>query len=411
MWDAVLRGDRWRGEVINRRKDGSVYDADLTAAPILSNEGEIIGLIGSHRDMTRIKEVERLKSQFVSNVTHELRTPLTNIRLYQRYLREGRRPDLQERFFEILDRETTRLMRMIESLLDLSRLETGIRPFESEILDLNELAGKVVDDYSAQANERGIALDFVPSGASALTKAGRDQITQALTNLLSNALNYTPQGGSIRVATGISGHMVTVSIRDTGYGIPPEEMQQVFERFFRGEAARKSGAPGTGLGLAIVKQILEMHSGTIHIDSQPGEETTVTVALPATEEAAFPGHVLLVEDDPDISFLIQHQLEGQGYRVTPARNGEAALKQITQEMPDLMVLDLLLPRMDGFQVLEQLQTGEYGPIPPVLVITGADAAMAGQAMTLGASEFLSKPYSPQVFMDVVARLMQKRAQS
>ncbi len=411
MWNTVLGGGIWRGEVINRRKDGSIYDADLTAAPILDEGGEIIGLIGSQRDITRIRELDRLKTQFVSNVSHELRTPLTNIKLYQRYLRERRRPDLQDRFFDILDRETNRLMQMIESLLDLSRLEAGTMPFDSEPLDLNELIGKVVADYGVQAKERGLTLAFVPATRLPRTMAGRNQIIQAITNLLTNALNYTPSGGRVRVTTDSAEAGVLVRVRDTGYGIAPEEMDQIFERFYRGEAARKAEVPGTGLGLAIVKQILDLHGGSIQIESEVGEGTTVTITLPAMEVAVTPPAILLVEDDPDILFLIQQQLEDNGYRVTPVTNGEAALEQLAQGVPDLMVLDLLLPKMDGLEVLEHLQTGGYGPVPPILVITGADPVLAHRSLTLGASDFLTKPYSPQVFLDVVRRLLQSRQQA
>jgi CheY-like chemotaxis protein len=157
--------------------------------------------------------------------------------------------------------------------------------------------------------------------------------------------------------------------------------------------------------LAIVKQIVDLHGGTVHVESEVGEGTLVTVALPVSEVDLVPPAILLVEDDQDILFLVTNQLEERGYRVTPAMDGEAALAKLSQETPDLMVLDLLLPKLGGLQVLEHLQTGEYGPPPPILVITGANPELAHRAVALGADEFLTKPYSPQVFLDVVHRLL------
>lgn len=408
MWSMSLDNGKWHGEVVNRRKDGSVYDADLTVAPILDEEDRIIGLIGHYKNINQTRKLDRLRTKFVSNISHELRTPLTNIKLYQRYLQEGRRPDLQERFFDILDRETDRLMQTIEGLLDLSRLESGAMPLDSEPLDINDLVSQVLAGYYEQARERRISLIFEPADNLPGIIAGRHQISQVITNLLNNALNYTLSDGSVHVTTGSSGAAILLSIRDTGHGMTAEETEHIFERFYRGEAARKLGIPGTGLGLPIVKQTLELHGGTIEVESQIGEGTTVRVTLPAAKADVIPTKILLVEDDPDLQFLVRHQLEKEGYKVILAGTGEGALDQLAKEAPDLMVLDLGLPKMDGFEVLEHMQTGEYGPAPPVLVITGADSVVSSRALTLGATEYLSKPYSPQVFLDVVCRLLQNR---
>lgn len=280
MWDTILTGKIWRGEVINRRKDGSVYDADLTIAPILDREEQIIGFIGSQRDISRLKELDRLKTQFVSNVSHELRTPLTNIRLYQRYLRENRRPELHDRFFDILDRETNRLGQIIENLLDLSRLEASTTTLKTVPFDLNRLVEEIATQYRVQAKEGGLTLTYELTDTSLQVMADQTQIAQAITNLLMNSLSYTPAGGGIHIVTHSTDDEAAVSIRDTGYGIAQEEIEQVFDRFFRGEASRKAEAAGTGLGLAIVKQIVDLHRGRLQVESKVGQGSTFTLSLP-----------------------------------------------------------------------------------------------------------------------------------
>jgi PAS domain S-box-containing protein len=285
LWSTIQNGASWRGEVIDLRKNGCAYDADLTVAPILGLGGEIIGFVGSERDITPIKELDRLKSQFVSNVSHELRTPLTNIKLYQRYLHEGRRPNMRDHFFAILDQETQRLELIIESLLDFSRLETGSRPFRSELLDLNELVGRVVAERQPVAESQGITLVFEPCPELPEVMADPQRMGLVFNNLVTNALNYTSTNGKVWITTRAGERTVQVNVRDTGCGIAPEEMGHIFDKFYRGQASVARGVAGAGLGLSIVRQILDLHRGTIEVKSQVGEGTEFTITLPAVERS------------------------------------------------------------------------------------------------------------------------------
>jgi two-component system phosphate regulon sensor histidine kinase PhoR len=406
MWKTVLESEPWRGEVVNQRADGSVYDADLTVAPILDEEGRIVRLVGSQRDISRIKELDRLKTQFVSNVSHELRTPLTNIKLYQGYLRNGRRPDLQQRFFDILDRETNRLIQIIEDLLELSLMDAGRVPLNPTSLNWNELIGSIVANYHEQAVESGLTLAFQASTDPLYVLADRVHISQVLTNLLANALNYTPSGGQIQVTTCSADGAALVSVQDTGYGIPPEEVDQIFDRFFRGEAAHRSQSAGTGLGLSIVKQLLELYDGTIEVASTVDEGSTFTVRLPAVSATALPHNILVVGDDSPPHHSACEHLEAAGYQVTLVQDGKGALQHLAQQMPDLIILDLPQHQGAGRDILEPIRAEVDAPLPPVLVISSADPDLAHKAVDIGATEFLTRPYSIQVFLDVVARLLQ-----
>ena len=254
----------------------------------LTKDGQIIGSVIVLHDITRLQELDRLKSKFVSNVSHELRTPLTNIKLYLSLLCQGQgMTERQERYLQTLERETARLEKLIEDLLDLSRLEMGAAQPEKEALDVAEVVQQVLLVHQPLAESKGIALDSeLPADLPPLV-ADRNQVIQLLTNLLSNALNYTPQGGEVTVRAASVRRderaWLTLAVQDTGPGIPPEERERIFDRFYRGEAMRYK-VPGTGLGLAIVKEILALHGGFIELDSEVGSGSTFTAWLPLKEE-------------------------------------------------------------------------------------------------------------------------------
>ncbi len=276
------RGEVWRGEAINRRKDGTLYDATLTVNPLRSARGDIVGYVFVQRDISRQKELDRLKDQFVSNVSHELRTPLANVKLYVELLERGR-PEKREQYMQTLHRETARLQKMIEDLLDLSRLDLGTAEIHAAPTDLNRIAADLITDRSAMATGRGVSLDYAPAADLPACLADPELIGQAMSNLITNAIAYTPQGGRVTLATEARHDdgrpWITFRVQDTGPGISANDRSHLFERFYRGEAGRKSGAPGTGLGLAICKGIVEKLDGRITFESQPGHGATFTVWL------------------------------------------------------------------------------------------------------------------------------------
>lgn len=285
LWMALQNGRSWQGELVNQHKDGSTYDVAVTFTPIHGEEGNVVNFVGVLHDISALKELDRLKSQFVSDVSHELRTPLTNIRLYVDLLSEAEAGKRAAEYIETLSRESERLAHLIDDLLSLSRLESGATPFQPRPVDVNDLIRHLSSDRSALASERD--LDIELDTASSLPEAMGDErlLTQVFTNLLTNAMNYTPKGGQITLRTEgrqhNGQHWIVAQVEDTGIGIEPDEMSMVFRRFFRGEASQSSGAPGTGLGLSICKEIAELHGGRIQVDSEPGHGTCVSVWLPA----------------------------------------------------------------------------------------------------------------------------------
>jgi PAS domain S-box-containing protein len=230
----------------------------------------------------RLRELDRLKDQFVSNVSHELRTPLANIKLYAGLLTHGKSEKLPH-YLETLRRETLRLEKLIEDLLELSRLNAGTATISANPIDVNRLIESLIADRAKLVADRGLSLnmDLNPNLPYVLGDPWR--LEQVLSNLLANAMHYTPQGGTIVLRTSLQENdhqaWATITVEDTGLGITAEELPLVFERFYRGTAGRQSGAPGTGLGLAICKELVDRLGGHITVESDPGHGTTFTVWL------------------------------------------------------------------------------------------------------------------------------------
>jgi two-component system sensor histidine kinase VicK len=258
----------------------------VTVQSVSDLSGRVINLVGIEHDISALKEVDRLKSQFVSDVSHELRTPLTNIRLYLDLLHGTEDRVKAVRYLETLVRESERLANLINDLLSLSRLEAGKTPFNPEPIDLAGVLTALVEDRRNLAASRGLQLEIAADPSVPPTDGDRRLLSQVFTNLLTNAIHYTPSGGTIRILTGrqsdSEGEWVTATIEDTGMGIAPEEMGLIFGRFHRGLAGEASGEPGTGLGLAICAEIADLHQGKITVESQGfnGQGSRFTVWLP-----------------------------------------------------------------------------------------------------------------------------------
>ncbi|HZY42736.1 MAG TPA: HAMP domain-containing sensor histidine kinase, partial [Anaerolineae bacterium] len=229
----------------------------------------------------RLQELDRAKDQFVSNVSHELRTPLANIKLYLSLLERGK-PDKYGEYLQTLRREQGRLEKMIDDLLDLSRLDLGVTRIEPVPTQLDHLLRQLVADRVNLAIERGLTLDYEAASDLPLALVDPERLTEVVTNLVTNAINYTPSGGSVLVQVDVKSSddpWVTFTVRDTGPGVSAKDLPHLFERFYRGEVGRRASAPGTGLGLAISKEIIDRLGGRITVESEPGYGAAFTVWL------------------------------------------------------------------------------------------------------------------------------------
>lgn len=281
--EALAVRDSRRLQLTAQRKDGSVFDADVALATIVE-QGQVSSLVCSIHDISGLKEVERMKDAFVSNVSHELRTPISSLKLYHGLLQ--RDPPRREIYMQRMEREIDRLNVIIEDLLRLSRLEQGRVTLQMQPGDLRQLVSQHVTDRGPLAEQHHLALSFEDVSRPVPVMMDEGLMGQVFSILLTNAFTYTPPGGQIEVGFDYKqqdGRPYTAFyVRDDGPGITREEQSELFKRFFRGLAGRRSGAGGTGLGLSIAEEIVRQHGGEIELKSNgiPGKGAMFSVWLP-----------------------------------------------------------------------------------------------------------------------------------
>jgi len=266
------KGEALQKEVTIRRKDGRTYDAALTIAPMRDAASNLVGYVSSHRDISRLKDLDRARSRFITNVSHELRTPVTVLQTAIYLLRKGRRP--KEIYLQMMEEATARLIHLIKDILEMTVLDSGQAVTIRRPVSLSTVIGDIVTRYRAQAKVSGLTLVALPIPPDLpAMKGDQDRLIQALGEIVENAIVFTPAGGQVTVKAGTvedEGRLwVTVGVRDTGPGISPEEQEKVFDRFFRGSLAELGLVPGTGLGLSIAQEIMRAHGGRVTVESPP----------------------------------------------------------------------------------------------------------------------------------------------
>lgn len=269
---------------LNRDLEEETRIYRVTLASITDHADEILCVVTIIQDITKDREIERMKSEFVANVSHELKAPLGAIKAYSEMLLDGEAKDEASRleFMEVIAQETDRLSGMIENLLDLSRLEAGVVQMNMQRLNLINLLQSVVTTIRPSAEMKKIDLETDISQYIVPVTGDEEQLGRVFMNLLSNAVKYTPEGGKVDLTARLEGDFIRVDVADTGYGIPEEDLPRIFEKFFRVKKNRKV-AKGTGMGLAMVKRILEIHNAEIKVESEPGKGSCFTVFIPAAK--------------------------------------------------------------------------------------------------------------------------------
>jgi PAS domain S-box-containing protein len=399
-----------------------VVNAHLS--PVRTERGDFLGVVTVLRDITREVEADRTKSEFVSNVSHELRTPMTAIKGYADLLHAGAVGPIneaQQKFVGIIRNNADRLTALINDLLDISRVETGRVRFEPRPLEIGEVVADVVNSLAVPAESKDHTLSYEVAGGLPEIMGDRDRLNQVLTNLVSNAIRYTPAGGSIEVRAYPVEGAVRVDVADSGIGIAPEDLGRIFERFYRADDPLVQEAAGTGLGLSITKMFVEMHGGRVWVESEVGKGSTFTFILPMLgqedqleTEAGRPGRrlvararrILVVDDDPDVSKLVKMQLEREGYVVSVLSRGSSVVPWVEEHRPDLILLDLILPdmeEMDGLDVLRALrQLPTTADIPVIIISIAQDD---GTAWDLVIEDYLTKPISSEVLLRSIEKAL------
>ena len=394
-------------------------ELELYSTPVLGVGDIYLGRLYVFRDVTHQREVDRMKSEFVSLVSHELRTPLTSIKGYVDLLLDGDAGEITEEqleYLEIVKNNSDRLVALINDLLDVSHIESGKITLQRTAVDLNRLITGVISSLRPQlaAKQQHLKLEIAADLPAIWGDA--DRITQVLINLLSNAHKYTLSGGTITLRTYlVEPEYVCVEVQDTGIGLSPSEQAQLFTKFFRAKNPATSDIGGTGLGLTITRSLIEIHGGKITVKSEPGVGSTFSFTLPTTEKAVSPeekekhpptpvsGRVLVVDDEPDIANLIRRYLNHAGYQVLIAQNAVEGLNIAKNEHPDLITLDIMLPDADGFTVLEWLKSDAETAHIPVLMLSMMDDGQRGKL--LGAVGYLRKPVQEHVLLERITSIL------
>jgi signal transduction histidine kinase/ActR/RegA family two-component response regulator len=361
-----------------------------------------VGLEAKVRERTaELEQADRLRSQFLSHVSHELKTPLTSIKGFLQNLLDGLTGPLnekQERYVLRMFDNSNRLIRMIEELLDCTRIQSGRLDLIPEEIDLGPCVSDAVEQLRLLAQAKQQMLETVVPSAPLVVLADRDRLIQIVMNLVQNAVKFTPEGGSIVVTVRQEHHMLAgISVRDTGPGIPPEFRDHIFDPFFRVKQVH-SGIKGLGLGLSIVRTLVELQGGTIAVRSEVGcgAELYFTIPLlpalvpPRVIASADAPRILVVEDDPDSRHLVQDRLRAMGYRVQSAVDGVRALAAVQAETLEGMIIDIGIHSTDGMEVLQHIRRSNQ-QLPIVMVGRSDAKESAIRAIGMGAQAYMLKP--------------------
>ena len=393
----------------------------LYSTPISDADG-FLGRLLVFRDVTHEREVDRMKTEFVSLVSHELRTPLTSIKGYTELVLDGDAGEIDEEVQEYLGivyKNADRLVALVNDLLDISRIESGRVQLNIEPVDLNEIVQTVMAtmQHSIQGKQQVLEVEFDPLATNVM--GDKVKLIQVLTNYVSNAYKYTQSGGHIRIKIQKRAEFAYVSVSDDGFGISHEDQERLFSRFYRVDNSMTREVGGTGLGLSIVKQLINVMGGEVGVESELGkgsnfwfsvplvsetetgqiEDILTTIQIPTEDTQA---NILIVEDDLDTANLIKHHLEKAGYKVRTALSAEEALKEISHEIPDLITLDIVLPGMQGGEFAKKLHDDPLTEHIPILVLSVYADDLA--RMQFG-TYLLPKPIHQEELLKTVNRML------
>ncbi len=405
--------------------------------PLFDVNGRAQFLVGISEDITELKqarealvrakeEAERsnkFKDQFLSTMSHELRTPLNAVIGFSDLLTEeqyGPLNDRQKRYVNHIRTGGKHLLRLINDILDLSKIQAGRLQLAIESVPVNVWFTDVVDTLRPLADKKSQTLvEHASSNLSA--RADSTRLKQILMNLLGNAIKFTPEGGRIELAAQQIGDIVRIEVRDSGPGIPPEEQQRIFDAFYRLCQSEK-GAEGTGLGLAITRRLVELHGGQLGIESQLGSGscfyfTLPVVATPEVQktqgsrpnlEVGEGRKILVVEDDPAAAHILQSHLLSAGYDVVLCNQPQHAVEMAAELHPSVVTLDIVMKPLNGWELLPNLKSDPRTATIPVIVVTIVD--QPGMGALLGADEYIVKPVEKAALLTAMQRCLDHRGQ-
>jgi PAS domain S-box-containing protein len=390
-----------------------------------ADDGKVIGFYTLANDVTELKRIDRMKSEFVSTVSHELRTPLTSIRGSLGLISggvAGQLPEAVKTLVGIAKSNCERLIRLINDILDIEKIESGKMTLDLQVLELKPLLEQALaanEGYGAPKNLK-LTLEFPDE--ELMVRADGDRLTQVVTNLLSNAMKFSPENGVVEIHVARNESSVRVEVRDHGPGIPEEFRKRIFQKFSQADSSDTRQKGGTGLGLNISRAIVERLGGTIGFETRTGEGTTFYFELPEWEEPpptrpvemlGDRPRVLVCEDDHDISRLIGMMLDKGGFDSEPVYSAEDALIRLSQQHFDAITVDLKLPGQDGIALIRSLRSRLLTRDVPVVVISAwaSEGKVQFNDQALTVSDWLEKPIDENQLVMGVRRAIEGAAEN
>ena len=407
-------------EIVLEVSDGRRVSALMNCTPMHSEGGEVETMVVTIQDMTPLQDLERLRAEFLAMVSHELRTPLATIKGSVANLLDptaALNPTEARQFFQIIDSHADRMRALISDLLDVASIETGTLSVSPEPTDVETLTMEAGNAFRLSGHRHTLSIDVPPDLPWIMVD--RKRMVQVLGNLLVNAARHSPEFSTVRLAAVQEEFHVAVSVSDEGRGIPAESLPYLFRKFSRIEGEDQGG--DTGLGLAICKGIVEAHGGRIWAESDgPGLGASFTFTVPSVDEAGFVSpppptrvsprslrqreageqvRVLAVDDDPEALRYIQDALVKAGYAVTATGDPRDVPRLIEEDKPHLALLDLMLPGVDGVDLMHDIV--ETVSMPVIFVSAYGQDQLIARALGSGAADYVVKPFSPT---ELVARI-------
>ncbi|MBL0726508.1 ATP-binding protein [Piscinibacter sp. HJYY11] len=369
-----------------------------------------------------LRQADRRKDEFLATLAHELRNPLAPMTTALALLRRERStPEVREKSMAILQRQLAHIVRLIDDLLDVSRVSTGKLSLRVERVELVDLIRSTVELFQGTASDKGLSLSFEEPGVAVPLSGDAARLAQVFSNLLTNACRYTPSGGRIGVSVRRTDDSVEVVVQDSGLGIEPAMQHRIFDLFEQGDKSLERGSAGLGIGLTLARQLVQLHGGEISVHSEgrnrgsrftvrlPFDPATVLPVPPAAPAAATsvpavrPMRVLVADDNVDFATSLAELLRGAGHSVEVVHDGVAALAAARRNPPDVALLDIGMPHLNGYELARRLRAEPALGRTVLMAITGwGQASDRDEAMRAGFDHHLTKPVDPALLGQLLA---------
>ena len=401
----------------------------------------------SRFEAQKLHEVDELKSRFFTNISHEFRTPLTLILGPAKQLLERTKDADTAENLKMIHRNAKNLNKLVDELLDISKIEAGEMKLNTRPMNIISVVKDIVFPFYSFAERKKITLNLKYDEFEIIGFLDKEKAEKILNNILSNAFKFTPEGGKIELGVRRTDKTAEIIISDSGIGIPPDQIDKIFDRFYQVDGSHTREHEGTGIGLSLTKELVDLHKGKIEVESKEGKGTTFTVKFPLGREHLNPEEIiesdlvyeeqrtereygekevvkaaeetsssdrgnlpllLIIEDNADVRFYIKDNLKKE-YRVAEAGDGEEGWNKSIEQIPDLIISDVMMPKMDGFKMCEKLKNDERTSHIPVILLT-AKAARENklEGYEMGADDYIMKPFEPEELRARIKNLIEQR---